>query len=51
MRIQSTRKISRPGPEQGEHHEQHPDQRRVGVEVLGKAAAHAGKLRLVRWSA
>src|SRR4029453_16305640 len=36
-------------PEQGQHHEQHSDQRRVGVELSGEAATHAGpSLRLVR---
>src|SRR4029453_17637568 len=36
-------------PEQGQHHEQHSDQRRVGVEISGEAATHAGpSLRLVR---
>jgi hypothetical protein len=32
------------GPKQGEHHAQHPDQGRVGVEVLGQATAHPGQL-------
>src|SRR5512132_54653 len=32
--------------QQGEHHEQHPDQRCVGVEVLRQSAAHAGQLAI-----
>jgi hypothetical protein len=36
-------------PEQGQHHEQHSNQGRVGVEISGEAATHAGpSLRLVR---
>ena len=34
--------------EQGEDHEQHPDQGRVGVEVLGQAPHTPASLRLVR---